>query len=144
MKRRLFWLLVGVTLAVYGAIVLWSLPHVASAAGGLAPFDMRVTGYSFADALQFVTALTPEGRDFYLNVQQRLDLFYPALESLTLFWSLAALLPRCWTFWRFAIAAAALPIAVFDYLENHAVAAMLIRRAGGIDLVARRRSEPMD
>lgn len=125
MTKYLFWSLFAVTLAVYAAIIGWSLPAVSSAAGGLAPFDMRPGGYSQADALQFVAALSAEGRDFYLNVQQRLDLFYPALASLTLFFALSALLPRQLGKWRYAAAAVALPIAAFDYLENHAVAMML-------------------
>ncbi len=121
----MFWGLFSLTLAIYAIMLGWSLPLVAASAGGLTPFDMRPGGYGFAEAHAFLAALSTEGAEFYRSVQQRLDLFYPGLIAGTLFFSVAALLPRRLGVWRWTLAVIALPVAVFDYLENHAIAAMI-------------------
>lgn len=132
MRRIFFWALVGATLAVYGAMVVWTLPVISAGAGGLAPFDMRPGGYDFAAAQQFLAALSPEAAAFYDNVQHKFDLAYPALAALTLFFALAALLPRELGILRFALAAPTALVAIFDYLENHAVAGMLAAGPSGL------------
>jgi hypothetical protein len=120
-------------------MLAWSLPTVSDAAGGLVPFDMRPAGYSFAEAHEFLTALTTEGNRFYRDVQQTLDLFYPALLALTLFFAIAALAPKVLASWRWVLASLAGLVAVFDYLENHAIGGMLAVGAGGLtpEMVAR-------
>jgi hypothetical protein len=130
--KRLFWILFAVTMAVYATIVGWSLPHISAAAGDLVPFDMRPGGYSFEDARAFLAALSPDGAAFYEAVQHRLDIFYPPLIALTLAWAIAALLPRGWGIWCWAIGALAMPIAALDYLENAAVSVMLQAGAAGL------------
>lgn len=125
MRRLLFWLLFAATMAVYATMLVWTLPTVSAAAGDLPPFDMRPGGYDLEAARAFVAALSPEGKSFYLDVQQRLDLFYPLLIALTVYFAVAALLPLRLGRWRYLIAAPALAIALFDYLENAAVAKML-------------------
>jgi len=114
--------LIAVTLAVYAAMVLWSLPKIVYAAGGLLPFDLRPTGYSLSEAQAFLAALDGDAVGFYLDVQQRLDLFYPALMALVLvgaFMRLFGWLPAA------ILSGIAVLGALFDYLENAAVRAML-------------------
>lgn len=125
MSRIWFWGLVGLTLAVYGLMLAWSLPTISAAAGGLPPFDMRPGGYDLAEARAFLSALTTDGAAFYVGVQQPLDLAYPALIALTMFVSIAATAPRILGRWRWVPAALAVPVAVFDYFENHAIAVMI-------------------
>ena len=132
MKRGLFWLLTVVTLAIYGTMVAWSLPHISAEAGGLAPFDMRPTGYSFEEARAFLAALSAEGNAFYRTVQHKLDLLFPGMMAAVLYFAVAALLPRGLGIWRHAIAASMILTAVFDYAENSAVAAMLAAGADGL------------
>lgn len=138
MPRILFWGLFCLTFAIYAAMLGWSLPTVAAAAGGLAPFDMRPGGYDFADAHVFLAALTREGARFYVNVQQKLDLAYPGLLAITLLLAIAGLLPRRMGAWRWVVAGVALPAGVFDYFENHAVAQMIDAGAArlSVELVA--------
>lgn len=138
MRKIAFWTLAAVTLAVYAVMLGWSLPTVSAAAGGLVPFDLRLGGYSLADVQQFLTALSPEGAAFYRDVQHRLDLAYPALSALTLFFALAHLLPERLGRWRYVIALPALATAAFDYAENFTVDRMLEAGAAGLtpDLVA--------
>ena len=126
MRKLLFWSLCGATLAVYLVMALWSLPTVSAGAGGLAPFDMRPGGYSEDEARAFMAAITPEASAFYRDVQQKLDLVYPTLAALTLFFALSALLPAGWGTWRYVFASPAVLVGVFDYLENHAVAGLLL------------------
>jgi len=131
-----FWILFAVTVVVYGVMVLWSLPRIAAAAGGLAAFDMRPTGYSFDEAKGFLAALSPDGVAFYLGVQEKLDSVYPALLAATLFFAIVALAPAKLGIWRWVLALIAIPGAVFDYLENAAVSAMLAAGADGLTSVA--------
>ncbi len=113
-------------------MVLWSLPIIAAAAGGLVPFDMRPSGYGFAEAKAFLAALSPDGVAFYRDVQHWLDTLYPALLGATLFFAIAALAPARIGRWRWVLAILAVPGTVFDWLENAAVSAML---AAGPDAV---------
>ena len=74
----------------------------------------------------------PEGIDFYLSVQHTLDSIYPALLAATTFFAIVLIAPRRWGIWRFVIALIAVPGAVFDYLENAAVSAMIAAGPSGI------------
>ena len=134
MPRNLFWGLFSLTSAIYAAMLGWSLPIITAAAGGLVPFDMRPGGYSFADAHAFLAALTSEGATFYVNVQQKLDLAYPGLLALTLLYAIAALLPHHIRAWRWVLAVIALPVGIFDYLENHVVAQMIEAGSAGLNV----------
>lgn len=127
---RLFWAVVAATLAIYAVMLGWSLPAISDAAGGRAVFDMLPAGYSYAEAEAFLAALSPEGADFYLHVQHRLDLIYPALLAISTGWAMVRLAPR-WR-WRAALLLVPIPGMVFDYLENRAVAAMLAAGADGL------------
>jgi hypothetical protein len=132
MRKVLFWLLFAVTMAVYGTMLGWSLPAISAAAGGLVPFDLRPGGYGLADAQQFLTALSANGASFYRNVQHRLDMAFPALIGLTMFFALAALLPARLGGWRYLIALPALFATAFDYVENRMVGLMLEAGAAGL------------
>lgn len=126
--RAAFWWLAGATLAVYLAMVLWSLPQIADAAAGLRPFDLRPFGYGGPEARAFLAALSPEGTAFYLGVQHKLDIVYPPALAITLVWAFLRLLPRGWAL---IAAIPALLGAVFDLFENAAVAGLLRAGADG-------------
>jgi hypothetical protein len=128
MTRRAtaFWILFAATLAVYLVIILWSLPRITAAAGGATPFDLRPFGYTFEEARAFMTALSPDGTWFYIKIQHRIDLLYPALFGATLLFAIAYLLPEAWRAWRWVLAVViAVPVTLFDYLENHFIVGML-------------------
>ncbi len=109
---------------VYAAMLLWTLPAITEAAGGLMPFDMRPYGYTHTEAVNFLAALTPDGLALYLGPQAWLDRAYPALLGLFLAWSFLRLGPG--TLLRVVLVVAALAGAGFDYLENMRVHAMLL------------------
>ncbi|HUV33082.1 MAG TPA: hypothetical protein VMW31_05875 [Devosiaceae bacterium] len=127
-----FWLIFAAGMAVYPVIVAWSLPTISAAAGGLTPFDLRPSGYSYQEARAFLAALTPEGVDFYRTVQHRLDIVYPPLIAASLFLGIALLAPPAFGRLRWLLAAVALPIMVFDWLENIAVGGLLALGPAGI------------
>ena len=129
LRAALYGILVVATALVYALMVLGTLPAISREAGGLMPFDLRPSGYSFAEAQTFVTALSAEGRALYLGLQHTLDLFYPALLAGFLVWSIRAQATavggrRAGGMHIIGSVAAVLGM-VFDYLENRAVAAML-------------------
>jgi hypothetical protein len=119
---KVYWIMVVVTITNYLVMVMWSLPKISQMAGGGVPFDMRPGGYSFEEAMAFISAIDASDRDFYLNTQHMLDSSYPALLSTTLAIGLLNLLPP---YWRGAMATIAISAGIFDYLENVAVAKML-------------------
>jgi hypothetical protein len=121
--RRAFWISAALMLAGFAAIVFWSAPRIE--AGGLEPFDPRTGGYGHAEAVAFLTALTPEGRAAYLGAQRLADTIFPIgfVGVLALGIVLAY---RRWSL-PLALAASLVPLAyfVFDMLENAAVAGLL-------------------
>lgn len=123
---KCYWVLVALTLVVYLTMVIWSLPVISAAAGGLLPFDLRPMGYSFEEARAFLNALPADGVEFYQNTQHRLDAIFPALVGAILaigLWWLA----RGWpAVARILLVTFPLVGAVADYLENNAVAKMLV------------------
>ncbi|WP_299351622.1 hypothetical protein [uncultured Shimia sp.] len=120
--QRAFWLSFITAAAIYLTMALWSVPFIADQAAGQAPFDMRPMGYSLSDAKGFLGALTEDGRAFYLDVQQKLDIAYPALLGLALVLGLQlALRPP----WGTVFGLVALMATAADYFENHIVAGML-------------------
>lgn len=117
-----FWALLAATLALYLVIVLWSLPLIASEAGGLKPFDLRPLGYGLDETRAFLLALSDRGRDFYLGTQRTLDRIYPALLGATFALGFTLLFsgPLRW-----ALILLALCVTGFDWLENGTVAGLL-------------------
>ncbi|AXX97048.1 hypothetical protein [Profundibacter amoris] len=120
--RLVFWLIFAVTMGIYLTMVLWSLPYITAEANGLLPFDLRLIGYGFDDAAFFREAISEEGRQFYLTVQQSLDGAYPGLMAVTLVMAFNMLFQG---FGRYVASGIAVLAAIFDYLENAAVAGML-------------------
>jgi hypothetical protein len=131
MTRRLLWPVLAITGALYGAMLLWSLPHLSALAGGRAMFDMRPGGYGYDEAVALVAALGEGGRSFYLNVQQRLDTAFPVFEAASFALLFVRLYPRRAALPLALLAAAA---ALCDELENAAVAVMLRTGADGLSV----------
>ena len=132
-----------VLLMMIGSIALWAvmvfgtLAHLRAIAGGLDPFDMRPFGYDAVQARTLLAALGEGGRDFYADVQLRLDAVYPASYALSrglaLWWSTArgrlraAPIP---TYLRIALLLPSIVTAGFDYTENFQIARMLAAGPG--------------
>lgn len=137
MGRITFWPVIAATVAVYLVMVLWSLPKVADAAGGLAPFDLRPFGYSGIEARAFLAALSDEGHRFYAEVQHRLDLAYPALMAASLSLCFARLIGSRAIRWTLIVIA--LGAMGADYAENVMVGRMLefSSDSAPADLIAR-------
>lgn len=129
-ERIVFRLCLTATLAVWLAMSLWTMPHLAALGGGPI-FDLRFLGYTATDAQGLITALGPKGRTFYLDAQQRLDLVFPALLAVTLIlWFRRMAAPR----WALALSALTLAATVLDYAENAAVRHMLVTAtAAGVE-----------
>lgn len=128
--RHLFQVSVVVAVLGISAILLWTGPMIE--AGGLEPFDTRTRGYSHADAVAFLSALTETGRAAYLGPQRIADTVFPIgfASALALGIFLGV---RVWTRAGAAVLALVpLVYLAFDMLENAAVAAMLRAGATGV------------
>lgn len=122
--RVAYWAVFAAALAIYGAMVGWTLPAISRDAGGLVPFDMRPAGYSVEEARAFLTALGDQGRAIYLGPQHLLDMLYPALLAMVLIGAVRVLIGPVSLRWGLALMA--LGGMAADYLENARVGAMLL------------------
>ncbi|MGC9368987.1 MAG: hypothetical protein ACP5DX_05530 [Paracoccaceae bacterium] len=137
-RRAAYAALVIATLSLYAVMLLWSLPRITEAAGGLPAPDMRPAGYSHDEAVAFLSALDADARAFYLSVQHRLDAVYPLFLGLTLGLALWHLLRRAaWPLRAGALLLCA-GVTAADWLENARVAALLRAAPGevSVDMVA--------
>lgn len=124
--KQAFWVIFFITMSIYTSMLVWSLPAISSAAGGLTPFDMRPGGYTFAEAQTFLAALPADSISFYHDVQVGLlDMAYPGLLALMLFLAIALLTPARFGVWNWILALIAIPGSVFDYMENALIQQML-------------------
>ena len=111
--------------SVYVAMVGVTLAHLEFVSGQVL-FDMRPFGYGPSDAATLLNALGTDGREYYLSHQIPLDTLYPALLALTLSSTV------CWFGRRlpnkglvYLGVAFAVGSALFDYLENLGIVAMI-------------------
>src|SRR4051812_32627859 len=122
-----------VSMAIWAVMVFWTLAYLRRISGGLAPFDLRPFGYDVGEARAFLAALSQIGRDYYLNVQLSLDNAYPftyaVSRAVLLLWLTIPgrlsdqPLP---SFARAALVALPIATAACDYIENDAIAKMLV------------------
>ncbi len=125
MMARLFWMLFALAMIIYLAMVVWTLPEISAAAGGLPAFDLRPKGYSVEEGRAFLSALSDAGRALYLGPQALLDLAYPALLAAVLTLGAHLTLRPAYRWLRWATAATAIAGSGCDYLENILVRGML-------------------
>lgn len=130
--RQLYLFLILATLVIYGTMIFWAGPRIASESNGGIPFDLHVFGYSKAKADAFLAALSEDGRAFYLGPAMWLDTFFPAMLALVLGWALWRLLARQALILRIGAACLVAGYALFDYLENAAVARILLAQTADL------------
>jgi hypothetical protein len=126
---RIFWVILAAMLAAWLSMNLWSAPRIEELSGGLRLFDMRLTGYSHAEAKDFVAAIGDEGAALYLGWQLWLDTIFPPLLGAVLFFFYRWLFPGLP---GLIIGTVSLTYVAADYLENMAVAAMVRAGANGL------------
>jgi hypothetical protein len=124
-RARAFWALFAAMTAVFLAMAVWTMPEIAAQAGGLKTFDLRTSGYDEIETRAFLEALSAKGRALYLGRQHWLDTAFPALLAATLIYALFWVFPKAGNAARLAIIGVPGTAAVFDYLENARVGAML-------------------
>ena len=111
--------------SIYLLMINVTLAHL-EAVSGHVPFDMRPFGYGATEAAQLLEALGVDGRAYYLSHQIALDTLYPAMLALTLIATICWLGQRMTNrkLVRFGIALS-VGSALFDYVENLGIAAMI-------------------
>ena len=68
------------TLIICSVMNFIFIPEIESGTGGLRAFDMTF-GYTYQQAKQFVSLLSPQGLDVYLHKQLPLDFLYPIVYT---------------------------------------------------------------
>lgn len=120
---KTYWAVFGLSLTIYLAMVLWTLPAISAAACGLRPFDLRPFGHTPDEARLFLDCLTVSGRELYLGPQKWLDLVYPLTLALVLAGAARALIVSGPI--RIAVLLAVCVGMLADYAENLLVARLL-------------------
>ena len=111
--------------SIYLLMINVTLAHI-EAVSGHVPFDMRPFGYGSKEAATLLEALGVEGRAYYLSHQIALDTLYPFMLALTLIATICRFGQRMPNrkLVRFGIAFS-VGSALFDYVENLGIAAMI-------------------
>ncbi len=124
--RKLYWLLVLTTVFVCGVMIFWASARLDEmSTGDGVPFDLRMFGYSHAEAQEYIASLTPGGAEFYLETAMLLDTFFPVMFALALAIGGWMLLIHKALVLRIGFATICAFYALFDYLENFAVSRMI-------------------
>ncbi|NOX72261.1 MAG: hypothetical protein GXP03_01085 [Alphaproteobacteria bacterium] len=124
--RIFYWAITAITVGLAAYLILVAGPYLTGQAGGLAPFDLRRSGYSPFEAKQFLDALSPDGAAFYLKVWWPLDTVF--LLALALFSGLSIRYLYQGGAGMWGSAAKLVPAAyiLFDFImENRKVAEMI-------------------
>jgi hypothetical protein len=123
---------------IYAIMMTITIPKVMSYSEGMKIFDMIPTGYSASYAVRLLNTLGDEGRDAYLYNQIPLDMIYPLLFGISCCLILAYLLKKLGKSESplFYICYLPLIAALFDYLENSGIIAMLNTYPDNIELIA--------
>lgn len=110
---------------IYVLMISVTLAHI-EAVSGQVPFDMRPFGYGPSDAATLLEALGADGRAYYLRYQISLDTVYPAMLALTLI-ATFSWFGRRMPDSKLIRSGIILSVgcALFDYLENIGIAAMI-------------------
>jgi hypothetical protein len=129
---RLVIVLLVATAILWAVLVLVTVPHLQVLANGADPFDLRWMGYSYDEAKQYLAALGPVGRGYYLVPELALDNVFPPLyavsRALALWWLtkpgrvVAGSVPAGW---RWMLVAFPVAECVLDLGENTCIAVML-------------------
>jgi len=114
-------------MAVYGIMLLYTIPRVGQYAPKMKLFDLLPAGYSFEYANELLFVLGVEGRELYLYLQLPMDFIYPGL------FAVSCCLLLSWLFTKslnssskmFYLCFVPLAAGLFDYLENIGIILML-------------------
>lgn len=79
----IFWILLALTLVVYGLLVGWAGQEMIAMANGMAIPDLMVTGYSVADIRALLEAAEPGFPEAYAQISRTWDVAVPVLFGLT-------------------------------------------------------------
>lgn len=133
-------LLVGLYVAMVGAILPLAQARLQAASGGFGPLDSRFS-YSATEVEAALKAYGAEGRRLYLLGEMTLDVLYPVVYglflSLTITYCYRLVLPADHPLLRLAL----LPLATLaiDYLENASLVTLLAnypRLLPGLEVIA--------
>ncbi|MGR3323590.1 MAG: hypothetical protein ACU0DK_16850 [Pseudooceanicola sp.] len=131
---RIFWFFFLFALAIYCAMLIWTVPPLLAEAEGLPPFDFRPTGYGLAETRAYLDAISEDGLAVYLGPQHMLDLFYPAVLAGMFVTGFAILFRRAIVVPLILVAVVG---AVADYSENALVARILTEPDPSAGLIGR-------
>lgn len=128
-RTRLGAIAIGFGLAgatVYILMAGVTLAHI-EAVSGLAPLDLRPSGYNSQEVAALFNRLGEDGRRYYLTRQLPLDTLYPALLALTLVYTIRWIGLRISNTKLVRIGIIlSVGAALFDYCENLGIAIMIL------------------
>ncbi|MEQ9694722.1 hypothetical protein [Shimia sp. SDUM112013] len=122
-----------VTLTVYLGMVVMGARHLLLGPDNLPPFDLRVLGYTFLDALNYLELLTEEQAAFYTGRLRQLDTVFPVLMGLLMGMGLWAVTSAMHPWSRLILLVVPSSYAVMDLCENALIAEMVAQGPETLD-----------
>jgi hypothetical protein len=129
MQRAISWGLPLLALAVYAYLAGYLGQRLSVQAQGQIPFDLRMFGYSLAEARGYLRALSPAGFALYQGPVLWADTLFPVLMGLTLLWWLR---PIAGVFGMVCVLSAMSYVAL-DWGENAAIQTLLTAGPDWVD-----------
>ena len=126
-KGRTIFVLFLITMTVYVVMLTITIPKLMMFSEGKEILDMMPGGYDTAYVRELMTALSEEGRSYYLTKQLPLDFFYPALFAVTYSLIFMFFLRKIGKHQTARRVFAFLPViaGLADYIENICIIALL-------------------
>lgn len=116
-----------ITMAVYLFMLLVTIPYVMSFSGGMKLLDMMPSGYDADYVSTLMIALGEQGRHAYLLYQIPFDMIYPGFFAVTWCLIFAWFLRKANRLHSSLFYISYIPVsaAIFDYLENFGIIAII-------------------
>ena len=74
------------TMVAYAVLIGLGSRYLFLGSEGLRPFDLRILGYTYADATTYIALLTPDQAALYVGPLRMLDTVFPILFGLWMGW----------------------------------------------------------
>ncbi|WP_372886634.1 hypothetical protein [Shimia sp.] len=115
-----------VTIATYGLLVGLGMAHLVLGPERLWPFDMRLLGYSEADARAYLSLMSPAQGEFYAGTLRRIDTAFPMLLGLWMGCCLWATTRNLHPWSRVILLVVPASYTVMDLCENALIADLVL------------------
>lgn len=113
------------TMVAYAVLIGLGSRYLFLGSEGLRPFDLRILGYTYADATTYIALLTPDQAALYVGPLRMLDTVFPILFGLWMGWVQWGITRNIHPWSRVIMLIAPAGFVMMDLAENALIAEMV-------------------